>query len=96
MKKIEPESIGSILSKFLDSSSIAIAASEGSVRDTWSKITGEYIAASTCDAFLKDGVLTLSFTKSTVKAEVLMHRKAYIEAMNRELGGNMVRSIRLM
>lgn len=96
MKKEEPQSIGDIMSQFLHAKDIAMGVAEGSARETWSKVVGTYIAESTSDAFIKNGILTLSFTKSTVKTEVMMHRKAYIQAINQELGRNIVRTIKFL
>lgn len=96
MKPSEPQNIGDILEEFLKVKNVAMAASEGSARETWSKVAGRYIADATQDAFLKAGTLTLSFTSSTVKADVQMNKRYYIREMNRELGGNYVRSIRFL
>jgi len=96
MKKEEPKSIGEILSCFMQVKDIQVAAAEGSARETWCKIVGSYIAESTRDVFVKDGILTVSFTKSTVKTEVMMHRKDYIQAMNKELGAEIVRTMKFL
>jgi len=96
MKYEEPQAIGDILKEFLKIKDIAMAAAEGSVRETWEKVAGKYISESTSDAFIRHGVLTISFTRASVRAEVMMNRKYYQSEINKALGGNYVKSIRFL
>ena len=96
MKVEEPHSIGEILSEYLSANNLAMASAEGSIRETWHKVVGDYIANVTNDAFLKKGVLTLSFSSATVKAEIYMNRKFYIKELNHLIGQNIIHSIKIM
>ena len=95
MKRTEPLVLSEIMETFFSKRQLATAVIEGSAKETWSEIVGEYIAKHTTDVFLKSRVLTVRLSSSAARAEVHMRRRYYIQELNLKLGAGSVVNILL-
>ena len=94
MKREEPKTVGELLDEFFRSRrGPAAAAVEGRAMEIWREVAGEYVVQSTEDAYLREGVLYVSFSSASVRAEVMMRRRWIVEQINDRLGTRVVKNL---
>ncbi len=93
MKRTEPIPISEIIDTFFSKKQMEKAVVEGSAKQMWSDIVGDYISKHTTDVFLKNKILTVRLSSSAAKAEVHMRRRYYIQELNLKLGAGAVTNI---
>ncbi|MFY0672070.1 MAG: DUF721 domain-containing protein [Bacteroidia bacterium] len=62
----------------------------------WSKLVGPMIAKHTRDIYLRDGVLHVKFDSSPLKQEVQMMKTKMIAHLNKELGEEVVKDLKVL
>lgn len=96
MKREDPKPVGELLEEFFRTQrGPAAALVEGRAMEVWREVAGEYVLAATEDAFLRDGVLYVSFSSASVRSEVMMRRRWILQQINDRLGTQVVRSLAL-
>lgn len=94
MKREEPKTVGELLEEFFRSQrGPSTALVEGRAMEVWREVAGNYVNDATEDAFLRDGVLYVSFSSASVRAEVMMRRRWILSQINDRLGTQVVRSL---
>ena len=93
----EPVSAGDTIRQLVDSLGLAEKLSEQRVLSLWEEIVGEDIAAVTrADGFRgKQGELTVSAQNPTCSHWLALQRETIRQNLNREVGGDVVKTIRL-
>lgn len=93
MKRTEPESVGELLRKFFEARNTAAASAEGSAVELWREVVGEYAASATEDVYIRQGVIYVTFSSASARADVMMRRNFILNEINAKLGRKVVRAI---
>lgn len=94
MKREDPKRVGELLEEFFRSQrGPGSALVEGRAMEVWREVAGDYVVGATEDAFLREGVLYVSFSSASVRAEVMMRRRWIVGQINDRLGTEVVRSL---
>lgn len=93
MNRTEPISVGAALKEFFEQRQLGAALVEGRAVELWGEIVGQYAASATEDVYIRSGVIYVTFSPPTVRAEVMMRRNFIIYELNQRLGAGSVRSI---
>ena len=87
--------VGDLLDEFFKRPYVAAKVAEGKLPETWRAIVGDQAADSTTGLRLERGVLRVRIASSVLRTELLWQREALREAINRDLGIELVRAIEL-
>lgn len=93
MKRTDPISVGEALQDFFERRRLSQGTIEGRAVALWGEIVGPYAAAATEDVYIRSGVIYVTFSSASVKAEIMMRRNFILAEINRELGTRSVRAI---
>lgn len=69
------------------------AVMQGQALDLWQSVAGEYVMRYTEDVYIRSGILYVTFSNATVRAEVYTRRRFLAEQINQSLGAKVVRNI---
>ena len=93
MRRTEPVSVGQLLDEFFRDRPLGPASMEGRAVELWAEVAGEYVARCTEDVYIRGGVLYVSFSSASVRAEIFMRRKLMVAQLNALLRAKVVRNI---
>lgn len=85
--------VGELLDEFFKNRPVGPASMEGRAVELWAEVAGEYVAGCTEDVYIRGGVLYVSFSSASVRAEVFMRRKLMVAQFNELLRARVVRHI---
>lgn len=90
MRCTEPLSLGDLLSEYIKTRALGPATMEGRAIELWREVVGPHVAAYTEDVYIRAGVIYVSFSSSSVQAEMFMRRREVIAAINAALRARIV------
>lgn len=93
MRRTEPMSVGELLDEFFRERALGPASMEGRAVELWAEVAGDYVAGCTEDVYIRAGVLYVSFSSASVRAEIFMRRKLLVAQLNARIRAKVVRSI---
>lgn len=93
MRRTDPMSVGRLLEEFLRDRALGPATMEGRAVELWAEVAGDYVASFTEDVYIRGGVIYVSFSSASVRAEVFMRRRAMVGELNARLRAKVVRNI---
>ncbi|MEF9950580.1 MAG: DciA family protein [Mucinivorans sp.] len=93
MKRTDPESVGELLRKFFADRNLVTSSLEGSAMELWRETVGPYAQEATEDVYIRSGVLYVTFSISSVRADVMMRRNYILSQINSKLGRRVLRAI---
>lgn len=94
-KRIRPEPIGRVVSKFLDGKGLTLRVQQSSVIDDWAGIVGPQIANVTqAMSITPDGTLFVSVTTNGWMTELSLMEPELIRALNTQASARRVKKIR--
>ena len=94
MRKTAPTKLGDLWDDFLKSNSfVARKLAEAHVSEVWPAVVGPAVAAQTVSLSVEKGILTAKFASSVVRSEIFMRREALRDAINKELGVDVLRTV---
>lgn len=96
MKRYETESLGDILRKAIDESDRASRYSEIEAINLWPRIVGRDLANRTLRPTVRQGVMTIKVPAAALRHELNMMRTSLANAMNRELGKDVISEIKFI
>lgn len=91
MKRTEPIRLGDMLEEYLRRRPVGPASMEGRAVELWAEVAGEYTSRHTEDVYIRNGVLYVTFSSASVRAEIFMRRREIIESINGNLRQKVVR-----
>lgn len=94
MKRTEPEAIGDVLRLMIQECNMAGRLDECRAVELWPLIMGKRIARLTSRPRISCGVMIVDVESASLRHELNMNRSGIIEAINRELGKEVVKSAR--
>ncbi|MDR1762501.1 MAG: DUF721 domain-containing protein [Dysgonamonadaceae bacterium] len=94
MKRIEAQSIASVLEEFFDANpKVADRLGESRAIEAWYKLIGASAAKFTSSVQIRKRVLYVKLTSSVLKSELSMCRENLIQRLNEKAGRNVVDNI---
>lgn len=93
MKRTQTKSIGELLEKLFSSPDIRMKIAEGSLPDTWRKVVGPQISASTKQVRLVRGTLYVHVESSVIRSQLMLQRNALVAALNQKAGLHIVNDV---
>jgi len=89
------EKVDRTVAKLLDALGLATVAAQARLAGSWKEIVGPLLAAKTCPARLKGGVLTVCAVSSAWAQELSLSRTEVLERIDAVLGPGKVREVRV-
>jgi len=89
------EKVDKTVEKLLDALGLATVAAQARLAGSWKEIVGPLLAAKTCPARLKGGVLTVCAVSSAWAQELSLSRAEVLERIGAVLGPGKVREVRV-
>ncbi len=89
------EKIDRTVEKLLDALGLATVAAQARLAGSWREVVGPLLAAKTCPARLKGGVLTVFAVSSAWAQELSLSRTEVLERIGAVLGPGKVREVRV-
>lgn len=93
MKRTDPQSVGALLAKFFEERNLMSVSLEGSAMEIWREVVGPYALAATEDVYIRSGVIYVTFSVASARAEVMMRRNFILQEINTKLGRRVIRAI---
>ncbi len=89
------EKVDRTVEKLLDSLGLSAVGAQARLAGSWAEIVGPLLAAKTCPAKLKAGILAVSAVSPAWAQELSLQRTAVIERIDAVLGPGKVRDVRV-
>jgi len=89
------EKVDRTVAKLLDALGLATVAAQARLAGSWKEIVGPLLAAKTCPARLKGGVLTVCAVSSAWAQELSLSRTEVLERIGAVMGPGKVREVRV-
>lgn len=96
MERKDYQSIGDVLREALRENDMQGHIDGLKAAETWRHILGEHLADQCGRPFVRDGVMTVKVASAALRNELHMHRSKLADAINRQLGKQVISSIRLL
>ena len=96
MKKYEAQSIGDLLRQAIEENRSAFRFEEMEAINAWPRVIGTAIAAKTLRPYIKNGVMMIRVPGAPLRHELNMMRSRIAEAINREVGKEVVRELKFL
>lgn len=93
MEKKDAQPIKSIISDILKRQHLDLKMLENRVVRSWEKVIGKTVARATTEIFMHSGTLYLRINSSVMRNELLMLKDKIKEALNQEVGHQIVMDI---
>ena len=93
MKRTEAKNIGQIINDLLKQENLDVALDEHRASALWPQIVGDGINRYTIRRFVKDGVMTVYLSSSSLANELMLSRDTLIQRINEALGRDIIREI---
>ncbi|NNC90511.1 MAG: DUF721 domain-containing protein [Akkermansiaceae bacterium] len=84
-----------VLEGILEKLSLQEGIDEGSLREAWGEVAGEFIAKQTEPVSLRDGVLNLKVLQPAMRFHLEQSRGEMLQRLQRHLGKDKIREVRL-
>jgi len=88
--------IKDLLNEFLQNAKFKPKLDGQAVKDAWMELFGENIAPYTLDIRFKDGELRVRLSSASLREELMRGREQIVENLNRHLGRELVRTLKLL
>ena len=97
MKRVNAQSIGSVLDHFFDQNpELADKLAEVRLLSSWKTVLGPSVSRFTDNLFIRKRTLYVRLTSSVLKSELMMCREQLILKLNKEAGRDVIDSIALI
>lgn len=96
MRRKNEQSIGEVLKDFFKTYGLERKYAQAEVGHVWGKLLGPSVANATQKVTLNNGLLTVYLQSGLVKQELNMMKTRLISALNEELGGEVVKELKLI
>jgi hypothetical protein len=97
MKRINTQTIGSVLDDFLEQNpALADKLAETRLIDSWNTVFGLSVSRFTDKLYIKKKALYVKLTSSVLKNELMLCREQMIDKLNKHVGRNVIDNIILL
>ena len=93
MRRKNTQTLGEVLSEYLDSMRLRKKLKESRIEKDWEEIVGKNAAALTRKVYIREGVLYVSLDSSVLRNELMMMRETLIKRINERAGEEIVHKI---
>ena len=95
MRKSNDQSIKEVIGEILETYKLKGRLDEVKLRNSWEKLMGKAVSSRTRSISLKDGMLIIQVTSAPLSQELYMGASKIISLLNREIGEEIIREIRI-
>jgi predicted nucleic acid-binding Zn ribbon protein len=95
MRKSNEKPLKVAIEEFLDSFRLRDKLNETKVIQSWEKVVGEMVARNTSQLHIRNKVLFVKVNSAALRNELLFARQKIIQALNNEVGANVVNDLAL-
>ncbi len=95
MRGQRAESIGSVLTKYLQGYNLETQLLEKRVAELWPQVIGDKLVAYTGKPEVKQGILYVSVPSAPLRQEFFMARQEIVRRINEAVGAQVVKQLRL-
>lgn len=95
MRKSNDQSIKEVIGEILETYKLKGRLDEVKLRNSWEKLMGKAVANRTRSISLRDGLLVIQVTSAPLSQELHMGASKIISLLNREIGEEIIREIRI-
>lgn len=92
-RSTKPQRLGEVIDRVVDQMGIRDELHEAQIIETWANLAGDEVNARTDSAWIKGGVLFIKINSPTLRHHLHMHRSAWRDRLNLELGNRAIKSI---
>lgn len=92
-RKNNAEQIGDILRRYLRQESLESPLNEQRLIELWPQMLGPGMAKYTRDLYIKNQILYVSLSSSTLRQELMMGRELLVRKLNQKVGANVITNI---
>ena len=96
LRKNNEVTLKEALNQLLDSYKLKSKVKSVELIGQWEKLVGSMIAKHTKDIYLRDSVLIWKFDSSALKQEVTMMKSRMIKHLNKEMGEELIKDIKVL
>ena len=96
MRKSNDQPIKDVIGEILDTYKLKGKLDEVNLRNCWEKLMGKAVANRTKSISLKDGLLTIQVTSAPLSQELHFATAKIISVLNREIGEEIIREVRII
>lgn len=93
MKRTETQPLKEVLRQYVDALGAKHKLKEKSIRQTWDKLMGPFIANKTTNAYMKNKILYVHLSSPALRQELSMMQSKIIQNINEFLGEDMVQKV---
>lgn len=93
MRRNNAEQIGDILRRYLRQESLESPLNEQRLIDAWPEILGPGMAKYTRELHIRNQILYVSLSSSTLRQELMMGRELLVRKLNERVGANVITNI---
>ncbi|MEI7500829.1 MAG: DUF721 domain-containing protein [Bacteroidota bacterium] len=90
MRRSNEKPLKAAIEEFLDTFRLRDKLNETKVIQSWEKVVGEMVAKNTSQLHIRNKVLFVKVNSSALRNELLFARQKIIQALNKEVGVNVV------
>lgn len=96
MERKEPESVGDVLRSLLEESSLQERMNELKAIELWPGIIGNEISRECKKPQVRNGVMTIGISNSSLRQELHMNRSRLIKTINDHIGKEIIKEIKFV
>lgn len=96
MKRLEPQSLGTILRHIVTSDKFERPLLEHRALELWRELTGADVWKRTMFLRVEEGTLYARITSSPLRQELMMHRSSLLRKINSRLDRPVIREIKII
>ena len=93
MRKSNEKPLKAAIEEFLDSYHLRDKVNEAKVIVAWEKVVGEMVAKNTGNIYIRNKVLFIKVESAALRSELMFARNKIVAALNREVGGEVIREL---
>ncbi len=92
-KRSNEQTLGEIIKEVLKTHRLEAGITKVRVSSIWDKVMGEFIASKTTNLFLQKDTLIVELNSAALRNELSYGKEKIIEAINKEVGKNVIKKI---
>lgn len=93
MKRTEAKSVGNIIRELLQETNLEDEFDEQTASASWESVVGPGINKYTSSRYVKNGVLYVTITSSSLRNELMLYRSKLIDRLNESVGRRVIHDI---
>jgi len=93
MRKSKTIKVDQLINQILKEQKLDVKLKEVQLINSWEKVIGKTVARATTGIFIKNQVLYVQIRSSVIRNEIMLVREGLTNALNREVGAQVIKGI---